>query len=98
MGSIITAMSVGRPLVIMPRRAHFGETRSDHQYDTALRFGGRPGIHSAMNEHELPRVLDQVISLRHNYEPLTPPSAEPQLVKTVREFILNEPLGKRATP
>jgi UDP-N-acetylglucosamine transferase subunit ALG13 len=34
MGSIITALEIGKPIVVMPRRAHLGETRSDHQVAT----------------------------------------------------------------
>lgn len=38
MGSILTALELGRPLVVMPRRGHLKETRNDHQFDTALQL------------------------------------------------------------
>jgi len=58
MGSIITALTVSRPIVIMPRRGHLRETRNDHQFATARRFAGRPGVSVAEDETELPGVLD----------------------------------------
>lgn len=35
MGSIITAMERGKPIVLMPRRADLGEHRNEHQLATA---------------------------------------------------------------
>ena len=35
MGSVLTAMELQRPLVVMPRRGALAETRNDHQVDTA---------------------------------------------------------------
>ena len=38
MGTILSALELGKPLVIMPRLAAFGEHRNDHQLATAKRF------------------------------------------------------------
>jgi UDP-N-acetylglucosamine transferase subunit ALG13 len=35
MGTILTALEFGKPLILMPRRADLGEHRNDHQRDTA---------------------------------------------------------------
>jgi len=35
MGTILTALELGKPLILMPRRADFSEHRNDHQRDTA---------------------------------------------------------------
>lgn len=87
MGSIITALSLRKPLVIMPRRGVLGETRNDHQYETALRFGDRGGIFAAMNEHELPRVLDSALERSSElYTPISQ-SANQDLIRVVRAFI-----------
>ena len=46
MGTILTALEMGKPLLVMPRRAELGEHRNDHQLATAMRFadlGGRHG-------------------------------------------------------
>ena len=38
MGTILTALEIGKPLLVMPRRAALGEHRNDHQLATARRF------------------------------------------------------------
>ena len=42
MGSIITALSLAKPILILPRRADAKEQRNDHQIATAQRFASRP--------------------------------------------------------
>lgn len=59
MGSIITAMELSRPVVIMPRRGHLRETRNDHQWATAMRFAAKPGIFVAADESELAGAIDR---------------------------------------
>lgn len=85
-GSIISALQHGRPILIMPRRGHLMETRNDHQFATAMRMRNTPGVTVAMDETELPLLLDR---LRRE---ATPPGqisrwAEPQLIDAVRRFI-----------
>jgi len=85
MGSIITALDIGRPIVIMPRRAHLGETRSDHQLATARQFDQQRRLIVAFDERELFPKLDQA-------ETSPVPSqikaeALPHLIATIRTFI-----------
>jgi UDP-N-acetylglucosamine transferase subunit ALG13 len=85
MGSIITALELGKHIVVMPRREHLGETRSDHQVATAKHFEQLPNIVVAYDESELRSKIDQAEKL-----PLTnqgPPSASPRLISTVHDFI-----------
>lgn len=62
MGSIITAMDLGKPIVILPRRGHLQETRNDHQYATAREFRGKPGIFLAEDETGLDEAMAQALS------------------------------------
>lgn len=57
MGSILTALTYGKPLIIMPRKASLGEHRNDHQIGTARQFSSRPGITVAWNETQLVDLL-----------------------------------------
>ena len=59
MGSIITALTTGKPIVIMPRREKFRETRNDHQVATAKRFASRDGIFVALNEDEIATAIEK---------------------------------------
>jgi len=62
MGSILTAMELGKPIVIMPRDHHRGEHRNGHQLATAKRFQGVPGVYVAMDEAALVEQLDNLSS------------------------------------
>lgn len=59
MGSIITALTTGKPIVIIPRREKFRETRNDHQVATAERFASREGIFVAMNEDGIAKAIQE---------------------------------------
>jgi UDP-N-acetylglucosamine transferase subunit ALG13 len=63
MGSIISAVELGKPILVMPRRGDLGETRNDHQVATAERFGSLRLIEVATNERELGRKLDEIVRL-----------------------------------
>jgi UDP-N-acetylglucosamine transferase subunit ALG13 len=61
MGSIISALTLGTPLVVMPRHARLGETRSDHQLATAKRFASQPGVFVATTQADLAAVIDHAL-------------------------------------
>ena len=52
-GTVLTAQKFGKPLVLFPRRASFGEHRNDHQLATVGQLDGRPGIGVAYEEADL---------------------------------------------
>lgn len=88
MGSILTALQLGKPIVVLPRRGHLKETRNDHQYATAERFGSRPGITVALSEDALPAALDKVLSKTSEFA-ATPISstADASLIAALRKMI-----------
>ena len=63
MGSIITAMEFGKPIIVMPRNHQLGEHRNGHQFATLRQFGNRPGIYAADTEVELLQLLGRVDEL-----------------------------------
>lgn len=90
MGTIITSLTMKKPIVIMPRKGSLKETRNDHQIATAEQFVKRDGIYVAADETELGAVLDNLLA--------NPPSvaseaaskfAQPELLDTIRQFIFN---------
>jgi UDP-N-acetylglucosamine transferase subunit ALG13 len=85
MGSIITALELGKQIIVMPRRASFGEHRNDHQVATAKRFAEQGRIIVALNEEELVDKLDQLEAF-DEAERLGA-QASPQLIATIRTFI-----------
>lgn len=85
MGSIITALELGKRIIVMPRRASLGEHRNDHQLATAKRFAEQGAITVAFDEQELIDKLDRLQGLNET-ERLTA-QASPHLISTIRTFI-----------
>jgi UDP-N-acetylglucosamine transferase subunit ALG13 len=50
-GTVLTAMRLGRPIILFPREN--GEHRNDHQVATCNALRGRRGVHIARTEDEL---------------------------------------------
>ena len=87
MGSIITALTTPKPIVVLPRRGHLGETRNDHQYDTLKGLGEKPGLFAAMTEDDLPGLLDRVMDEGASTGDALGPFAQPSLTDALKSFI-----------
>lgn len=88
MGSIITALTHARPLLILPRKAALGEHRNDHQWATAQRFEHRPGVNVVWDEAEVGPAIDRLLAEGAAAAASgLPPTAAPELVETLRRFI-----------
>lgn len=83
MGSIITALMKKKQIVIMPRKAEFGEHRNDHQLATARNFREK-GIPVAMDERELREILD---NFALGSIPAIGDFADPSLIAAINRFI-----------
>ena len=84
-GSILTALQIGKPILVMPRRAALRETRNDHQLATVARFRQMAGVEVAADERELPQKLDAMTS--EGYQPAIGGYADERLLSTIRQFI-----------
>lgn len=89
-GTVLTAARCGKPILLMPRRADFGEHRNDHQLATVRKLAGRPGILVAMDETELPARIAEGLAL-DNGTAVQSPTAR-QLHAALAAFIENRPL------
>ncbi|MBW2271357.1 MAG: glucuronosyltransferase [Deltaproteobacteria bacterium] len=85
MGTILSALEAGVPLLVMPRRAALREQRNDHQLATARRLRERGLVHVADDEAGLTASLDSLGGLEApaRIEPVAPPP----LVERLRRFI-----------
>lgn len=88
MGSILTALQYGKPILVMPRRGDLRETRNDHQVATAKRFKDLGRVAVAFDESELERELDRLGELRATER--ISPYASDQLLAAVRAFVRGE--------
>lgn len=84
-GSIITALQLGKPVLIMPRRANLRETRNDHQIATSEQFRRFDSVEVAWDENELATKLEIIDKLCGSTRIEACASCE--LVKAIREFI-----------
>ncbi|MEQ3633708.1 glycosyltransferase [Thalassolituus sp.] len=57
-GSILTAIELGLPVIIFPRSFALGEHRNDHQSSTAREFSLRKGVYLANSAKQLMMLLD----------------------------------------
>ena len=87
MGTMIKALQLGKPVLIMPRRCEFGEIRNDHQVATASMFESRPNIFVAADARELAPQMELLVSIRSIEVEALGPHACPALLDTVRDFI-----------
>jgi UDP-N-acetylglucosamine transferase subunit ALG13 len=87
MGSIISALTLAKPIVIMPRRGALGETRNDHQYATALEFGARSGIHVAIDEQAIAPTIDLALRQASRSKHAADAFAGEELIAAIRDFI-----------
>ena len=85
MGTILTALECGTPILVMPRLGRLQETRNDHQVATAERFKALGRVVVAMDEHELPAAMDRLAELERR--PTIQAQASPELLAAVRAFV-----------
>ncbi|CUH80852.1 hypothetical protein TRM7557_03105 [Tritonibacter multivorans] len=88
-GSFIKALSMGTPLLAMPRRAEFGEHRNDHQVATANHFAGRDGISIVSDPTELAPAITRLLAT-DAVAPILSPYASDALLASIRTVIFDE--------
>lgn len=84
-GSIIAALQMGKPIIVMPRRASLMETRNDHQVATAKQFRRFASVTVAWDETELAARLDEIDGLVGQAS--VGQYASEELLKSIRGFI-----------
>lgn len=85
MGSILTALTYHKPILILPRKAALGEHRNDHQRATAKWLENRPGITVAWEAAEVGALLDLRAELHAGTDISEYASVE--LISSLRNFI-----------
>jgi UDP-N-acetylglucosamine transferase subunit ALG13 len=85
MGTVLTALELGKPVLIMPRRAALGEHRNDHQVATVNKLRALQLATVANDEAELANWLEKLDDLRGARQERGP--ALDQLLRTLREFL-----------
>ncbi len=84
MGSIISALELGKPIVVMPRQGSLRETRNDHQVPAARHFGEQGYVIVAADEHE---ISETYYALTLKATSRIGAAASPQLITTIQDFL-----------
>lgn len=84
-GSILSALTSSKPIIIMPRRAALGEHRNDHQVATAKKFASYSLVRAVFDVDELDSAIDQH-SEAADIQPL-PKFAPVELLSQIRALI-----------
>jgi len=85
MGTIISALELGKPLIVMPRSHELHEHRNNHQFATVAHLGARATVRVATNAEALAKDLDEMANWGAS-KPIAP-SASPQLLSAIRFFV-----------
>jgi UDP-N-acetylglucosamine transferase subunit ALG13 len=85
MGTILSALLRGKPILVMPKLASLGEHRNEHQTATARRMMEMGRVNVAFDVSELRQKLDQLDQLSP-HERILPVASGP-LIEGLRSFI-----------
>jgi UDP-N-acetylglucosamine transferase subunit ALG13 len=87
MGTIISALDLGKSILVMPRQSALGEHRTDHQLATAKRFSALNYISVARDEIELQEYLNNLQNIIQGQKGKKSAGPSPLLIGTIRDLI-----------
>ena len=86
MGTILTALDLGKPLILMPRKASLGEHRNEHQSDTAAEMARLPNVTVVESSEALCVALGRAVAApAAAFDAAS--AAQSPLIGAVRSFI-----------
>ena len=84
-GTILGALQRSKPIIVMPRRAEFGEHRNNHQVATARCLGARGLVSVAEDETALRARLEDLSSIGVSQQ--IRPHADEELISFIAGFL-----------
>jgi UDP-N-acetylglucosamine transferase subunit ALG13 len=90
-GSILSALTKGKPIIVMPRKADLNEHRDNHQYDTTKNMSTLGYVPVAHDAEELRTILVGMLStIKEEGERVIGEYASDSLIASIRSFILKD--------
>jgi len=86
MGSVITALELARPVILLPRRYEHGEHNTDHQMATARWLTGKRGVHVCLDDQDLGNTVRQVLAAPDSADAMST-AAPPAFTDRIRACI-----------
>lgn len=96
MGTILTALELGKPILVVPRLGSRGETRNDHQVSTARRLEREGLVLAAYDEPQF-RLRMRELEGRSARPPIAARASD-ALLSRLREFVIGEPWPPASGP
>ena len=89
MGTILSATELGKPVILMPRLARFGEHRNDHQRDTAAEMARLSNVTVVEDGEALHAALDAARARGFAFASDMPGASEAAapLIAALRDFV-----------
>ena len=87
MGTIISALELGKTLILLPRLASKGEHRNDHQLSTVKRFATFTNIHVSNNESELTELINNLVNKKNPLVTHDLPEVSSELISAIKNFV-----------
>jgi UDP-N-acetylglucosamine transferase subunit ALG13 len=88
MGTIIAALELGKPLLMLPRLASLRESRNDNQVGTARHFRSFAQFEVVESESEIPSRMDHILANLDRYRPASDEVAGgDRLIAAIRDFV-----------
>lgn len=91
MGTILTGLDLGKPVVVVPRLAAHGEHRNDHQLATVEQLSRFPLVRPVHDVAQLGTVLDDLEAPTHDVRPGGAVSTG--LLEAIRTFVTEGPIA-----
>jgi len=86
-GSMVQALEVGKPLLMMPRIASLGEHTTEHQRHTADRFRDTPGLTIVDDAASLHAAIDAHLDVRAERLPRISTAAPLDMTTRIAAFL-----------
>ncbi|HEB89440.1 MAG TPA: hypothetical protein ENI85_07715 [Deltaproteobacteria bacterium] len=90
MGTILSALELGKPILVVPRLGALSETRNDHQVATARRFRAEGLVLSAETREAFIAGMAE-LEAQPPDGPRIPARASDALLDRLRRFVVGEP-------
>jgi UDP-N-acetylglucosamine transferase subunit ALG13 len=86
-GTILNALKFQTPIIVVPRRHHFGEHVDDHQVEMAQKIEGNPLVHVVYEIEDLENTIKKIrAGIGTTSVSLSFPERE-KLIETIKSFI-----------
>jgi UDP-N-acetylglucosamine transferase subunit ALG13 len=90
MGTIISALTKGKKIIIVPRKVDLGEHRNDHQQATAKKIKDLGSITVLDDESKLLETINQMLNSDSIISPSIGLYASESLIKSLQKYIFHD--------